>query len=263
MAAVMTVSGTSVFANPSDVTLSGTSTVVAPIYSILLPTAPVISVNPFQIGARDDDAAPPQVSSPVYVIANRSNIPVLISAEFIATTTSGTAPNQPAQHPAIFVDNDNAGAISNSEETTKHAFLYVEFATTFTVSDAFTNRTSARDAAAIAWTFPNTDTNHMRTLKAAPADAVKVGMILDAHPYNYDTGSGRITDANMALTQVVAYRFGGAVAPFATWGANNVAARIVFSFEGIRNETDLAAYRTHSTAGGALNVYNAVAKAAP
>lgn len=84
VAAPMTVFG------QAPVNLGGTATLINPVFSILLPTAPVLRLNPLGLMGQD------QISSNWFVIANRSNVPVEISM-FIGTQTvaapTGTNPD--------------------------------------------------------------------------------------------------------------------------------------------------------------------------
>jgi len=240
VAATMVASSTVAFAQ-ADSALAGTGTVISPTYSVLLPTVPVVRVNAFELGGAD------QVSSPVYVIANRSNVDVQVTMTVNATTTAAAG--------ATYVNE----ASELADDDTKQAFLYVQFASGIT--GELTNTATAVQASAANWTFRTEsdaiEDSQVLGLAATVQDASVLYLILNAHEYDYNatTGAGTIKAGNMNNNQFVAYTFGGAVNTFAPWAANNVAARIVFSFDPIKGG-DVADYRSDSDAlGSALNVF--------
>lgn len=272
LTATMVLSSTfGVAANPAPSILTGVNTVTNPVFAVLLPTAPAIRLNPFQIGV-ENGAPLPQISSPWNVIANRSNVPVSVIVR-VAPATLQIATPAPARPAAAF--HPDVTAMQAADTATRPAFLELEWAAGHGVMPAAATNTAT--AAILAgndmdWTECDEDTgstakvaiiNPFKNSEGTPADiplhviptvvgAVNATLVntdptvadnghpfrvlLDAHEVNPTTGLV-VPASRMTRYQIAAYRFGGALDYDVTWVAGQVNARVIFTITGISNAT--------------------------
>lgn len=263
LAVAMVLSSAAVVSAQNPSSLVGTGTIQQPIISVTLPAAPVITINPFGVGG----ATAPEISSPVYIVANRSNVPVDV--------TMRVGPReQPATDRAFFaVDAEAFGAIDDDSRT---VLLNIEWFTN--VTDEGNRLINSANAAAmvsgptgtganvvpgVIWNFAegaagarSPVSTPIVTAGAAAAMTATGGELfhLRLGAANYTLGgTGTLigtqvhanTEANRLLgggnavtdstlhhmnqNQFVAFRFGGELNPDApNWAPNTVAAQVVF-----------------------------------
>lgn len=260
LGATMILSTVAVSANPAPTHLQGTGAVINPVFAVLLPTAPIIRVNPLQIGsipAVEADplanppvlAAPaviqPQISSVWQVIANRSNVPVAVQMR-IAPSTVAT-PNNATFHDTMQAF--NTAVETEATATSRAAFLQVVFAEDVPTLPSpapsplpILNTSAAAALQGLAWEAYE-DTPAVQILYTPPGTEAGAAMtgghvvhfLLAEHEYNFNaaTGVSTIVAGPMDDDQYTAFTFDGAVNPAATWAANQVAVRIVFTITGI------------------------------
>lgn len=264
LAATMIFSSTFAFAAapPAPSVVTGTNTITNPTFAVLLPTAPAIRLNPFQIGLLNNEPFP-QIHAPWSVIANRSNIPIQVDVRIAPAATAGTAAIAQTNfvgHPGairagsrdaflnlIWASGVNLGspAPTNTATAAALADLVWDYESV-TLTETSTDTVTETDAS-IAVTRPFTVAGGNLALQTAPtltgtatATLLTGGghqfrVLLDAHSVVPETGvvqAGAITDRQLA-----AFTFRGAIPYDVTWTAGQVAARVVFTVTGISNVT--------------------------
>lgn len=258
LSAVLLLSSVMVYgAAPVPALLTGTGTVTNPTFSVLLPTAPVIRLNPLQLGSEGQNIMP-QIDSANLVVANRSNVPVRV--QVAVGTHTVAAPNN-----AHFVATSTAiGGFG----TSRAAFLTVRWATGAALSGTFLGNTPiATLQNAADWGFQTTGsaiTSSGAVMTASNVESVHTFyMLLAAQHTTVNAGVVTISaGAIMADEQYTAFRFGGAVNPSATWAANQVAARVVFTVTALAPLTFDETVNLSSPAAIGHRVYSQVTLAA-
>lgn len=219
-------------APPAPSNLQGTTVVQNPIYAVLLPAAPVVTLNPLQI------AGQPQVSSPWYVIANRSNVPVRVLAQF------GTHSGLPATATPAVTWQTTAAGITHTE-VARDVFLQLQWARPGATLSGLTGASNAAalTATAVGWTATdvvdglvaiNTALDVTAATGGAPLSATGGrGFALYLTGQQLNDAPAITVDNSAALTanQVAAFRFSGEVNrnPNVTWPNNVASARVIFT----------------------------------
>lgn len=231
LSAAMVLSATAVFANPAATHLQGTGAVLNPTFAVLLPAVPVVTVNPMRLGSTTA-AWVPQITSPWYAIANRSNVPIHVEMRVAPHTVAAAA------NAATFAENQ-AGLDTLIEETAdvRAALLQLQFAGAAPSGDLPASTANAAVVSGLAWTVAAADPHRvaLHTPATGAAAAMEGGhvveFLLDAQALV--DGGIVVAPGPMTANQLTAYSFTGAVNPAATWAANQVTARVVFTITGI------------------------------
>lgn len=271
LAVAMVLSSAAVVSAQNPSSLTGTGVIQQPIISVFLPTAPVVTINPFGVGG----ATAPEISSPIYIVANRSNVPVNV--------TMRVGPReQPAERPAVFAQDAEAfeAIAGNATNVTRTVLLNIEWFTN--VSDLGFRLINSANAAAmvsgptgtganvvpgVVWNFADgaAGARHVvyETITTAGTGAALTAtggeeFHLRLGPANYTLGGtgaliGTLVQANaeqaridgtttatgstlhhMNADQFVAFRFGGELNPSAPdWAPNTVSAQVVFHIQAL------------------------------
>lgn len=218
---------TTVFANtPAPAMVTGTGAVTNPTFAVVLPTAAVITVNPLGIGGGA------QISSPWYVVANRSNVPIVLTMR-VGTHTGAVAANQ-----ANFL------ADNSWTEEPREVNMSLRWATGGLPTDLGNTAAAAAlqtavnapavtvvstgDAASSVMVAPITGEGTAAPTAATAGGGYLYTIVLNQRPTT--AGTAAFTDAaNMEVAQYAAFSFTGLVDATDTFAANTVMARMVFS----------------------------------
>lgn len=223
--------------------LVGTSSVLEPIVTVLLPTAPAIRLNPLQVGGTTANPQP-RIWSPWYVIANRGNTPVDITLG-VTPRIAGTA---------TLVANAGLATPNNDNAT---AWLNVTWSNAPTGTAARTNAQTAVQLQGLPWEA-GTGTAVQTLGTAGEAVTHRIRLDARAHTFNEVTGVTTWGAPNMTTGQYVAFALRGEINPRATWGtgatANTVTADLVFTITPVSPVGWVPALAEHTAVDGVERV---------
>lgn len=277
LTAAMVLGSTIAYANPAPSLVSGTNTVTNPTFAVLLPTAPAIRLNPFQIGTTPTVTAP-QISAGWSVIANRSNVPVSVEVR-VAPSTTAVGPVATATSRASFVANPLAvggddvflqlnwatrfnapGTMPTNTATAANLSLYTLWDDCTTCDDAnVALQTTFNNSAAVSAPIPAhivpvlTGGTELTRINAEDRGGHAFRVLLDSHSVNAATGA--VAPGAMTANQLAAFTFSGELDYNETWAAGAVNARVIFAITGVSKATYAETVSTATPLGRAHRVF--------